>query len=1114
VLDAAIATAPRRLRAANELASLQVTNIVGGCHAALRLLRDVESAFSTSVVAVLAPAGCGKTQLAAQLTAGTGERLHGVLLHGRALHADHTLDDLARQVSVAANPVLSMESLLAAVDAAGQRARQRLPVVIDGLNESEDPRLWKHLLAELETTLAKYPYVLLVCTLRPEFKTEALPTATRQLEIPDYGADTSEAIGKYFQYFKIAAGDAILPVGLLQHPLTLRFFCEVTNPTRQKVVGVDAMPGSLTALFDRYLDQVGLRIAELSHRNHRYYEQDVRTALALIGGAVWENRSRFLPADELRQLLGDSGRPWDQSLVRALEHEGVLLRMPFDGEDGYVPVYDRLGGHIVANALLSRYGQDAFVAWVRDPSTMSLLGDDHNQRHQLADDVVYSLVAQLPRRLHTGQLWQIIDEPLRSRALRFASILEPAYLDTPTVEALLDLVRHGDPDLLGKLREMRGVANHPLNADALHRVLLPMSVADRDLCWTEWLRQQTKWFRQDQNYLLTELERTEKSWKERDPQIGDRLRARWVMWLLTSSVRQLRDQATRALYWFGRSDPKGLFDLTIESLTINDSYVGERMLAASYGVVMTHQHADVEFGALLQPFLIQLANALIGESATTPTAHYLARTYVRGIVDFAHKFYGTSVPDSLRGNWSFAMPPAVTPIPKSDGRAAEVGRTLHMDFENYTLGHLFRDRSNYQSNHQGHQNAAAYVRGVVWSLGWREATFDALDREIAEDAYRHSGRGNRPPTERYGKKYGWIGFFTLASLLEAAGHSLGEIGRLSDVDIDPSFPELPGEDGAATVPREWLIPSVKSDRTWIRADNTKVPRALLVRDRIGEYSGPWVAVQGFVQAADRALGREVWAYLSALIIANQDAPKLVTALKTATEHPWDVREVPSDYYTFAGEIPWHSMFAAEALAYTDRQHIYRQTFREGRGTLEVELLAHNYAWESHHSTLNRAGGTRVPSRIFSEQFDLRSIPQSFDQVLPNGTRASITLKGVDGLEGDVLYLRQELLRQYVGDRTIVWLAFGRRELWPYPPSPPKWLESIERSHANEWRVVLTGADLLQKQAKKSAKRKGGTAVVGTGAGVTGKTKRARTTHAKKKPTRRKPPAHRRRRGAR
>src|SRR5436190_23830124 len=101
-------------------------------------------------------------------------------------------------------------------------------------------------------------------------------------------------------------------------------------------------------------------------------------------------------------------------------------------------------------------------------------------------------------------------------------------------------------------------------------------------------------------------------------------------------------------------------------------------------------------------------------------------------------------------------------------------------------------------------------------------------------------------------------------------------------------------------------------------------------------------------------------------------------------------------------------------------------------TVEVEVLAHEYAWESYHSEMNRAGSARVPSRCFSSRFDLRSAPQSFDQFLADRTRATVTLRGVDGLDGDVLYVREDLLRQYVGERAVVWFAFGERELRPCP----------------------------------------------------------------------------------
>lgn len=1060
-----VATAPRRLRSGNHRAGLYATNAVAGCHDTVQVLGDVEDAFSSKVVAVLAPAGCGKTHLAAQLTAATTARPHGVLLHGRELHATHTIDDLARRVSIAAQPVPSMESLLAAVDAAGQRARHRLPVFIDGINESEDPRMWKPLLASLETTLAKYPYVLLVCTLRPEFVDDALPDGTRRVEIKDYGEETIEAVHKHFNYWKIDATDASLP-GFLRHPLTLRLFCEVTNPTRQQVVGVNAMPASLTALFERYLEQVGVRVAELAHRTHRFYAQDVNTAISTIANKLWDSQSRSIEFGELRKILDDAQRPWDQSLVRALEHEGIILRMPSDGNYEFVPVYDLLGGHIVANALLARHGQLAFETWIRDPSTTPLLAGDYNVRHPLADDVVQSLVGQVPRRFHAKQLWQLVNEPLRERALRLAVRLEPAFLDAATVDALLELVRGGDAGLLEDLWGVRGTPGHPLNAEALDQVLRTMAVADRDLRWTEWLRSNQDDVLTRGRNVIRDLKYLEQRWQSGQVRVGDRLRARWVMWTLTSTVRRLRDQATRALYWFGRVEPEGLFKLTIDSLIVNDAYVSERMLAASYGVVMSHQFKDADFSAPLKLFLEQLAAALVGASASAPTHHYLARIYVRGIVAFATKFYASTLPAALSGAWTFAAAAPIQPLAKGDTSADEAGRTLHMDFENYTLGRLFDDRGNYDMHHKGHQAAVAHVRGVVWALGWRAASFDTLDSRIAEDGYRR-GRGDRPLAERYGKKYGWIGFYTYAGLLEERKQFSRENCEFSDVDIDPSFPKKPPSDGHASIPEAWLSPTVESHENWLRASTTSLPVSLIRRETICEYRGPWVAVHGHVSASDRVLGRYAWAFISALVVAKKSAPQLVAALKSGLR-PWSTRDTPSDHYIFAGEIPWHPHFASLSLA----ENAYCERVRVGAGSVDVTVLAHEYAWESYHSEMNRAGSARVPSQPFSHRFDLRNAPQDFDQFLPDGSRATITLSGVDGLEGNVLYIREDLLRKYVDDNAIIWFAFGERELRPYPPSPPQWLENVYRQQANAWCKVLTQTDLKQSVVQPRKKRRG------------------------------------------
>jgi hypothetical protein len=94
--------------------------------------------------------------------------------------------------------------------------------------------------------------------------------------------------------------------------------------------------------------------------------------------------------------------------------------------------------------------------------------------HPLALDIFRALVGLLPRRLHRQQLWQLVDDPLRSVSLQMAASLEGTYLDAATVTAIADFVRQAKPGSDGMfvpLFHARSAAEHPLNADFLDSVL-------------------------------------------------------------------------------------------------------------------------------------------------------------------------------------------------------------------------------------------------------------------------------------------------------------------------------------------------------------------------------------------------------------------------------------------------------------------------------------------------------------------------------------------------------------------------------------------------------------------------------------------------------------------
>lgn len=913
-----LAELPRKLRACRHPASLHVTNMLANIREAHALLGRVDRYLGKMLIAIVADAGCGKTQLAAQLTSATGTRPAGILLHGRDLGAGGTLDDLARRVIIQVEPVPSMHALVAALDAAGQRAHQRLPIVIDGLNEAEDPRDWKALLGSLNETLRDYPYVLVICTLRTAFADEALPSDSDRLEIPDFGQDTVEAIRRYFRHYRINAVDAELPIELLKTPLTLHIFCEVTNPTREREVGIEAIPSSLTALFDLYIERATERIAELAPRTRRYYEQDVRLALDEIGTALWEQHARGIDEHDLRRRLGDDVRPWNESIIRALEQEGIILRIPgkSPGATRVTGVYDALAGHLVAGAILSRIGHSELEKWVKETTTLTALTGTPAERHSLATDIFRSLVGLVPRRHHRQQLWPLLDEPLRTTALLEAADLEGAFLDRQTVEALAAFVAKppasGERDLLGRLWHTRGARDHPLNAQFLDGVLRQMTMVNRDLRWTEWIRRIS-------DELITDLRRMDNRWQIRtDRDIADQLRAQWIMWTLTSTVRNVRDHATRALYWFGRGDPARLFDLTISALTINDPYVPERMLAASYGVAMashTNKTNPDFVNKTLPKFALDLYREMFAKDAPHSTTHALMRDFARHTIQLAVLRH----PALLNASEHKRIVP-----PFSDGGSREWGNEkdrnrneyregnapIQMDFENYTIGQLVPDRHNYQFEHEGYQKALGNIYWRLYALGYSLDAFGEIDKHIASLHWSSYSQRTTGRVDRYGKKYSWIAFFELYGLHYDQGLLKGEYTsheeRPTDVDIDPSFPDAAND--VKTITADWLGNRKHALSTWIEHGETPEIRPYLLIREFGDARGPWILLDGFIKQVDQLSKRALFAFPRAIVVPKSHSREIQRFMARQIFNESRLPSIPKNYYTFAGEIPWCDSF--------------------------------------------------------------------------------------------------------------------------------------------------------------------------------------------------------------
>lgn len=225
-------------------------------NALFRLATDL----STRLVAVRGVAGVGKTHLAADLAKPTDDRPAGVFVLARQFGQRFTDQRLAAELVPGQT---DLDLALDGLQDAAARKGCRLPIVIDGLSESDRPADWRDVLTRLKKKLSECPMLALIVTVRPDYVSRCLPdgAADRTL-FPFTRTETRAAVRRYFAFFKIDAGAAALPWLELSNPLLLRIFCRAVNPGREAPVAVSQIPTGLAKVFEMFLVNSIRRVAE------------------------------------------------------------------------------------------------------------------------------------------------------------------------------------------------------------------------------------------------------------------------------------------------------------------------------------------------------------------------------------------------------------------------------------------------------------------------------------------------------------------------------------------------------------------------------------------------------------------------------------------------------------------------------------------------------------------------------------------------------------------------------------------------------------------------------------------------------------------------------------
>jgi hypothetical protein len=444
-----------------------------------------------------------------------------------------------------------------------------------------------------------------------------------------------EAINVFFNYYKLKLPKIPYLNAEFSNPLFLKLFCEGLYNR-----GLNEVPegyGGISSVMNYFIDNV-----DVKRGNPKLYDYDSsgKVCRKIVNGLIkhkQKNDLSYVPYDEACDIGNGVVERYSskKGIIEGLVHEGLLSKNLYwldDGrdEEGIYFAYERLDDHFFAELLATTIITSKNISKIFKVNGGLFCLIQNEYRYQ---DVIESLSILLPE-LHGKDLFELVDENyLEEQTIVIAFVNSLIWRDLDTIKSNCNdyinktvfQYEYSFHSFLEFMYTVAGDVRHPYNANKLHSLLYGMSLAERDAEWTIHLR----YVYEPENSVGKMLEWLIKS--DMRKTLSDEsalLVSISVSWLLTSTIIELRNKATKALsnIMINRLHLGG--ELLRKFDSINDPYVYERILAAVYGATLNTAKLN-ELPDLAQ----YIVEHIFLKEEVYPNV--LVRDYARNIVEYA-----------------------------------------------------------------------------------------------------------------------------------------------------------------------------------------------------------------------------------------------------------------------------------------------------------------------------------------------------------------------------------------------------------------------------------------------------------------------------------------------
>ena len=304
---------------------------------------------------VTGEAGSGKTHFLSWAVDQRAKRGAGtVFLQGHVFGTTPNIQ-FARLVGLSET---SEDTFLGALNAYGERRGERALLIIDALNETLNPELWRRQLNGLLSRLRRFPHIAFIASIRSTYIDVVLPDGMDLQNLPflehrGFAAVPALDLVPFFLAYGLTPPEFPMPTWEFRNPLILHLLCG----TAQRSGGAPDF-ASVTGTIDDYLKSINRELARHERVGYERRLCPVTGAVLGLASAMASQGKRWLRLEQANQIVRtafrDSAKPF-QALTELLR-EGILTADRFvEGEsrvEGIGFPFERLGDYYIALAAI------------------------------------------------------------------------------------------------------------------------------------------------------------------------------------------------------------------------------------------------------------------------------------------------------------------------------------------------------------------------------------------------------------------------------------------------------------------------------------------------------------------------------------------------------------------------------------------------------------------------------------------------------------------------------------------------------------------------------------------------------------------------------------------